>query len=246
MTAVERADPLQRIYICVGSKDTGIYSYTWRIHWHRTSFYVVARHVAISGLKVSLHGPDVRHPRPHFRIDRDNEAAERAEAAGGVIRHAPGALPTYFGGREVTRRARHVLRIRSPWELHVVGGGASAPGPAPIKESTSFAGVVPPPRVLRAVDLDVYVCRQAPWWPKERRAKRDDAAFGALTNEAGEHLTVVATQRSLVDHPTPSNDRELMPIDDADRVRGISAALDPAGFYWLAETYLSRTKMAAG
>jgi hypothetical protein len=90
------------------------------------------------------------------------------------------------------------------------------------------------------------VCKGEPWWPRRTRAFADNAALGPLTNAAGQSLTVVATARRIMDHPTPtsSGEPDFTPEGANDRVRGLAGAMDPTGFYWLTETYMSRRKFA--
>jgi len=73
------------MYFIVADRDRRICSYTWRIGWSGTSFYLKPLHAPLSALKVSLHGPAPRpEMRPGFKIGIEEGAAPSAEAAGGV------------------------------------------------------------------------------------------------------------------------------------------------------------------
>src|SRR6185437_11030359 len=49
---------------------TAIDSWHWLIEWSTTSFYIKSMNPALQGTKVSIHGPDDRHPGlNHYRFD---------------------------------------------------------------------------------------------------------------------------------------------------------------------------------
>jgi hypothetical protein len=231
----------------VGSKSTNMCSYVWRLWWGRTSFYLRTRDNSVfPDLKVSLHGPDPRHPTSGYKIGRDGSAVSESMATReGLVVAPPDWLPCWFNGRAVSDTVTHVLRFRFPPNLFD-RRYPSAPIPAEVKER-DFAGVfLPPNKALYAVDVDVYLSNRAPFWPNERRARRDDACLGPLQNEAGQHLTAVAVHRSTITAPTPRRAQAPRPTGAQDRVRGVGATVDDTGVLWICEQWMSRSALLAG
>lgn len=72
-------------YFLVIDRRTSVCSYTWRAGTRSTSFYVSPRFTPLAAFKISLHGPDPRHPRPGFKVAIDQRALTRATEAGGVV-----------------------------------------------------------------------------------------------------------------------------------------------------------------
>lgn len=169
--------------------------------WSRTSFYIKAREAALSGLKVSLHGEDARHPgKAGFKLAEDVSAVAKSEEAGGRLIASPGMLPLWFPGANAVSGSTHVLRFRVPWDL-LQPPIPSAPAPAPVR-ARAFAGIVRAPLPLHSVDVDVFVSRKRPYWPNEKRARADKACIGPLQNESGDYLTAVAVHRLILASPT--------------------------------------------
>src|SRR5690242_7195243 len=108
------------IYFCVGDRERGICSYAWRMWWGRTSFYLKARYVGLSALKVSLHGTDERHAAtgPGFKIGYDSSVVND-EQTNSILVATPGWLPRWFSGHAISSSDTHVLRLRFPYDLFV-------------------------------------------------------------------------------------------------------------------------------
>jgi hypothetical protein len=61
------------VFVIVNDPPT-IAGYNWLIEWSTTSFYVKSLYRPLQTAKVSLHGPDPKHPGlDHFRLDFDHE-----------------------------------------------------------------------------------------------------------------------------------------------------------------------------
>lgn len=231
------------LYFCVGSRQSKMCSYSWRIWWGRTSFYIKARdQAAFADLKVSLHGPDERHSAPGFKIERDAPRGQDAPAIEGLVVSPPDWLPCWYSGRPVTEDVRHAIRFRFSYNIFR-RGYPSAPSPRDVT-AKDVAGLVPPPNhELNAVDVDLYVSTGHPYWPNERKARRDNACLGPLLNEAGQYLSAVVKLQSTALHPTPRLAQGTRPNSNEDRVRGIGATVDNTGLLWICEQWLSRSAL---
>jgi hypothetical protein len=229
------------ILFCVGDRERNVCSFVWRIWWHETSFYLQTHNNETFGnMKVSLHGPDDDHPRAGFKIGPHRTPGDEPSPLNGLLVETPDWLPCWFYGRQVSEHAVHAIRFRFPFGLFLPRY-PFAPVPGDVKKS-HLAGVFPPPSTeLRATDLDVYVSKRRPYWPKEKQARRDDACVGPLESKAGEHLTVVAVDRSTVLHPTPKRAQAPRPRGEEDSLRGIGATVDDHGVLWICEQWMSRT-----
>jgi len=226
------------MYVCVGDRKTNVCGYAWRIGWGRTSFYIKPRYAALGAVKVSLHGPDIRHPRPGFKVDLDASAISAVRTAEGRFVATEGWLPRWFLGRSVKPGVVHVVRFRWTWDLF--GPGLrSAPRPGPVK-SRDFAGLVPPPPVGDAIDVDLFVCEKRPYWPNERQARKDRACLGPLRNEAGHYLTGISVKRSVLLHPTPKVALPQQAQVGSNRVRGVGLAVDEHEVLWVREQWMSK------
>lgn len=239
---------MKTIYFCVGDRERNVCGYTWRLWWAETSFYAKARETSLGGLKLSLHGQDVRpgltSRRPGFKVDLDRGALPKAEAAEGAIAIFDESLPMWFPGAPVPGTdATHVLRFRTAWDMFLPGV-PSAPVPRNVKAG-DFASLVPLPRPYCAVDVDVFVSKDRPYWPHEERARRDNACLGPLRSKTGEYLTALAAHRSVLTHRAPAGLLKGLKTSDAgDRVRGLGMQLDAeVGFLWVCERVLSRTDL---
>jgi hypothetical protein len=227
------------IKFCVGSREKGIFSYVWRLWWGGTSFYIKPTYSPIAQHKVSLHGPDAKHPKsPWLRFDVDRTAPEDPDTVA-----ITSGLPLEFAGHAVTNRATHVARLRFPWELFI-SGRPSGPFPEEPKKNV-FAAIAPAPAPLYATDLDVYISQGRAFWPAETRARRDNAVLGPLVNSAGQYLTAVSVRRSLLKTATPARALAGEPDEDSDRVRGVGASVDADGVLWICEQWMSKAALLA-
>jgi hypothetical protein len=235
----------EAFYFLVGDPNSGVYSYCWRLGSGATSFYIKPRYAALTLFKVSLHGPDDRPGlMPGFKVAIDQSAEAKVRGAGGAL-VVKDQWPDrqWYSGRPLARGVSHVMRIRTTWDL-LSKGVPSAPIPAKLKKG-NVGGLIAPPRSLHAVDVDVYVSDRFPFWPKEDRARRDNACMGPIQNRAGQFLTAVSFDHSVIDHPTPARAVGVRPASVEDRTRGFGAAFDPEGYLWVCEQWLSRSALIA-
>ena len=230
------------IYFCVVHQQRQVCGYTWKIWWDRTSFYLKGQDKWMASLKVSLHGNDPRHGRPGFKIARDVDAEQTARKAGGVLVTAPGNLPAWFEGRRVAPSVRHAVRFRSDWKMFGLGV-PSAPVPKRPKKST-LAAILPAPRNMRALDVDIFVCEREPYWPNQAITSADNASLGPLKNDAGQYLTGRVVERNALSDHQDEVDVRPRDLDPDDRVRGHHGRVED-GVYVLREQWLSRSAMLA-
>jgi hypothetical protein len=229
--------PTTALKLLVGDRSTNVCSYAWRLWARGTSFYVKPLFAPFATHKISLHGPDSRHPAPFLSIGRDRDAPT-VNAAAVVAEGEFAAGRVLFPGHLSGPGARLVVRIRVPW-LMLNPHHPSAPVPPDALKPGQQGLIAPPPPSMRAVDFDLYVCDRRPWWPNEKQARRDGATLGPLTNEAGQHLTGVCMNRSVATEPTPREASAPAPLGDADRTRGLGMAVDHRGFLWIVEQWMS-------
>jgi hypothetical protein len=221
----------QSVYFVVGDPLTGIASYVWQMWWSRRDFYLVPTYAPISGIKVSLHGANDEHSEPFYRIGRDHRALEKALEADGIV-HAP-ARDVTFKGQIVQPGVRHVITMR--WTPSLFKAGMpSGPRPQDIKPGR-VAHVLAPPSRGFSTDIEIYICQDRPWWPNEAQARADNACIGPLGNQADEYLTALSIRRRKGVNAPPSSAWWPQPLNRADRVRGIGAAVDDKDVLWVVE-----------
>ena len=222
-----------------------IAGYTWLIEQSTSSFYVKAQYKPMQVTKISLHGPDPKHPgKHHFRLDFEHSgpAGKAIKAGGGWSIDGSLTMPLYFPGRRVNKRTLHVVRFSAEWDMYIKGI-PSAPTPTIKEKATLHAKLKAPPR-LKVTHVDVFVSWVRPYWENESKARLRDAGMGPLKNSAGMYLTVLNYQRSVFAQPDPFGDiRHGIPIEQC--TRGIAARLDPSGFIWLCEKMIPNTEMSA-
>lgn len=234
---------LQAIYIVVGDRGTHQYSYTWKIWWHGSSFYIKARDEAFADFKVSLHGADAFHPEPGFIVGRDQSAPkslERRSVENGRF------LGSRFSGRKVADGVLHVATFRFGAELFA-GGVAGRPLPGDLKIRPSVAAhIAVKPDEGEVTDVHLYFSKGRPCVQHEEKARAAKAIFGPLRNKQDEYLTGLVNKCSLAKNPPPPGLMAPPPIDEADRIRGFGGTIDPSGdFLWIAEQWLSQRELEA-
>lgn len=215
---------------------TALWGHHWLIEWSTSSFYIKCLHPAMQMAKVSLHGPDPKHPgRQHLRygLERDSLLIDRATTAGGRLLPSSYPLPYYFTGRQVSDDAAHIVRFSAEWDTFVEG----APGPGysrgPRQKST-FRALVTAPEKDQVAHVDLYLSFGDPYWPNERSTRAVEAGMGPVTNSSGMHLTAVSAQHSVTWEPDPVGDlRGSAALDQC--MRGVGAAVDEASLLWLCE-----------
>jgi hypothetical protein len=213
---------------------SSLWGFHWLIEWSTSSFYIKCLHPALQSAKVSLHGPDPKHPgRQHLRFDLDKpDKVAKAKKAGGLWAGSD-PLPYYFAGRQVNDHAAHIVRFSAGWDTFIKG----APGPGGSKgprEKSTFKAILRAPEKDHVAHVDVFLSMGDPYWPDEAKARAAGAGMGPITNAIGMNLTAVAVRRPVTLQPDPCGDvRGDVPLDQC--VRGVSAVVDETSLLWLCE-----------
>jgi hypothetical protein len=232
------------ILFSVMDRAARIYSYSWLIEWTTSSFYIKSTYKPLQLMKVSIHGADPKHiDKQHFRLDFDHaRPATKAANAGGAWTEDGAELPLYFDGQQVTKRAKHIVRFAVGAEMFAAGI-PSAPVPKIKTKATLHAALSAPPPG-KVTHLDLFLSTVRPYWPKEKKVKAHDAGMGPIANSAGLYLTAVNYQESASKEPDPFGDiRGGEPIDQC--VRAIGETVGSAGFLWICEKLIPRSKLAS-
>jgi hypothetical protein len=250
MTSVDRVkSSASVIKFLVGDRALGKWSYAWRVGSGGTSFYVKPLAGWAQDIKISLHGPDTaRGLTGGYKIEVDSTSADVVKKAGEVARKLTNwPDKQWFSGARVNDDVDLVIRLRFAWDLFTPDA-TTAPAPKSLR-SREFGHLIAVPERDRAVDVELMVCKSAPWWPNEAQARRDNACLGPVMNKAGQFLTGVVVHREIAAEPSP-----LVQYEPAgqvggpqlsDRVRGVGAALDARGFLWIHECWLSQAELTA-
>jgi len=192
-------------------------------------------------MKISLHGPDDRHPRQFLKVGFDSNATPGESYLVGREN-----LPTEFKGKHVATGVRHVVRFRHDWTMFH-SDVPSAPTPGTVKNpDTSQAGVCPPPAQMYAVDVDLFLCEREPFWPDEQQARLDNATLGPIENAAGQFLTGVVRHHNALAKATATPDIVTAPgLDKGEQVvRGLAFGVDRE-VLWINEVKFSRDALSA-
>lgn len=219
------------IYVMVGNRQTATYSNAWRIWWGRTSFYLKPKASELSRLKISLHGPDPEHgDSSYYKLEEDTTAS----AEGGMLVTGQGGLPLKFRGNEVAKGVRHVITLRSSWDMFQPGV-PSAQVTKPKSKNTAL--MVPAPAAGLASDVEIYVSERGPFfWEDENQIRAVDAAVGPIENPLTGHvLTGVSYMSSLFRSPGPASVRFPDIGDEEPSTRGIAFGVDEKGVLWLCD-----------
>lgn len=239
MTAEEHwpgMDQQQAVEFFAAAKDgTAVDGWHWLIEWSTTSFYIKSLNPAMEQAKVSLHGPDPKHPgQQHFRFDSVSDAklVEKSKRAGG--RWLDGSqVPTIFTGHQVRSDAALVVRYAVEHDAFATGappaGGSRWP-----KEKATFKAILPVPDIGHVIHVDIYLSVDRPYWPNEAGIRDKQAGMGPITNDAGMHLTAVVFSRGADEIPNPCGDtRGGAPRNAC--FRGLAARVDDDGVLWLCD-----------
>jgi hypothetical protein len=228
------------MYVTLGRNGEPALGFTWRIWASRTSFYLKSRAPHMQHLKLSLHSNDPRHPSGGgFKMAMDPEEKFEQDLADGKIaaqRH--GVWPVWFPGKPLNTDATLVARLRWTWDA------CNRLGPAPeagsLKRDATGLAAPPPPEPGDAVDIDLIVSHEKPYWVNEPRARSQHACLGPLRNDAGDWLTGTVVKRRVGHYPPPASALGPKPSDRADEMRAVGSAADPTGFLWLIEQRMSK------
>jgi hypothetical protein len=215
---------------------TGIDGWHWLIEWSTTSFYIKSLNPALEQAKVSLHGPDPKHPgKQHLRygLESESKLVEKSERSGGRWVTDVRQLPAYFTGQQVNGDAAHVVRYCVEREAFV-GDAPPAGGSRWPKAKATFKAIIPGPKEGRVTYFDIYLSFGHPYWPDEEGVRRAQAGIGPITNAPGMHLTAVVKDRPAGDEPNPCGDfRGDTPVNQC--FRGLATAVDESGVLWLCD-----------
>ena len=120
------------------NKETQVCGYTWLIEWSTTSFYIKSQFPPLQSMKVSLHGPDPKHPgKQHLRFGftSPDQVEKAVKAGGGWSIDGSDGPPFRFSGRSVNDYAAHIVRFSA--EPDMFTGVPSAPLPKGKQKATS-------------------------------------------------------------------------------------------------------------
>jgi hypothetical protein len=211
--------------------------------WGRTSFYLKPRSSLLGGWKISLHGPDPRHPvGPGYKLAMDGPPPPDDQV---WMEATDGFLPCWFPGELVRESAHRVARLR--WTSELFSPDApSGPNTGPVRKGFSGALLEPPPPGF-ATDVDLVVAKHAPYYGEnESDVFGKNAVLGPIRSQAGEYLTGLVIRRNLETTPTPDDLLKApAPKSPADTVRGVAAGQSQNGFIWVCEVPMSRQAMQA-
>lgn len=229
-------------YIAVGDQTLGHCGFTWRLWSRKTSFYLEAWSPGVKGFRISLHGDDPRHPTG------GGFKAQLARVPDNTrLLHAFGQWPYWFRGVQVTDCVRHVVRIRWTWDVcHRLERVA---GPTKFKSGYEGALIPPPPKPGDAVDVDLFISTGAPYWPREQKARRNNAVIGPFVDASGQTLTGIVTKHLAFKYPPPPNSVGPEPQGPKDELRALGSGVDHNGLLWIVEQRMSRihlTELALG
>lgn len=228
-------DGQHAIVFSVVNKETQICSYTSLIEWSTTSFYIKSQFPPLQSMKVSLHGPDPKHPgKQHLRFDftSPDQVSKAAKAGGGWSADLSDGPPFKFSGRQVNDQAAHIVRFSAASDMFTKGV-PSAPPPK-VKQKATLHARVPAPSPGKVAHVDLYLSLADPYWPDEQLARERNAGMGPISNDANMNLTAVIAHRDVTSEPDPFGEvRGDTPLDQC--TRGIGAAVDATGLLWLCE-----------
>lgn len=232
-------DPQNAIEFFMATNDgTAIDSWHWLIEWSTTSFYIKSMNPALQGTKVSIHGPDPKHPgKQHFRFDLERtnpDLNDKAKKAGGRWVTDASQLPREFGGRQINDHVRLIVRFSAGPDVFLPGAPPAGGSKWPKKKAT-MKGVVPVPAEGRVIHIDVFLSDNGhPYWPDEAAIRAARAGLGYITNSLGWQLSAVVHDRPIAKEPDPCGDfRGEIPVDRCSR--GIAVTVDDTGLLWLCE-----------
>jgi hypothetical protein len=226
---------LKTLYFVIGDGAKGVFSYTWRVWWHGTSFYVKARNEYLGEFKVSMHGPDAFHPQPGFIVGRDQSAPPSRDT---IMVERGRFLGSRFSGRPLEGGGLHVMTFRFGAELFEEG--MPSVQVANVKRRAEIAariGRVPGPGEV--TDVHLFVTREGQRIPFQEQAEAADAILGPLKNKHGDILTGLVSKVSLERNPAPHMSM-APPTSPEDRLRGFGGMIDDDDRLWIIEQVVSK------
>lgn len=227
--------------VTVGRPGKPVCGYTWRLWSRSTSFYLKARVPDMKHLKLSIHGDDPRHPAGGgFKLAMDPEDRYTEAVEQGTIRARRfGDWPIWFTGVPINDKATRVVRMRWTWDCCARMG--AAPDPGDLRRGATGVLLRPPPAPGDAVDLDLVVSSDEPYWPHESDGRRRGALLGPLRNDSGQWLTGTVFKRNATLTPPPAAAIGPTPRGAEDQVRGVGFAVGADGLLWIVEQRMSES-----
>ncbi|WNG79968.1 hypothetical protein C6A86_017020 [Mycobacterium sp. ITM-2016-00316] len=222
---------------------TAIDSWHWLIEFSTTSFYLKSMNRALQAMKVSIHGPDDRHPgMDHFRFDVirtadmevDQRAVERSRRDGGRWLSDASLLPHHFTGQPINDHVKLITRFSTGADTFLPGAPAAGGSDWPKKKAT-MKGIAPVPTEGRVTQVDIYLSDNGqPYWPDEATVRETESGIGYIKNSLGWCLSAVVFNRPVDYLPEPCGDlRGDVPVNRCHR--GLVAAIDENNLLWLCE-----------
>lgn len=232
--------PVNTLLFLVGDRERQRWGLTWRIWSAGTSFYIKTREPGLAESKISLHGPDPRHPRPGFKFGRDDSV----QPGGATSINTGPALPWWFPGKPDVNELTHAIRICVAADTFADGlPNGSDPGTS---RSRAFAGLLPRPPAGSSALIDLYISPGPPDFPIRAKLDQLNALHGPIVNTTGQHLSAI-TRILPNERLGRAHLKEDVPVPkaSADAVRGVQAGIDDDGVLWLVERVLSRAWLAS-
>lgn len=228
---------LEAIYFVVGNSSRGIYSHTWRVWWHGTSFYVKARNKAMSQFKISMHGPDESHPNPGFIVGSEQSTPAARHS---LVVDRGRFLGSRFSGKPMPDGGLLVLSFRFGAELFQ--DGMPSEHPTRVREGDrKAASFIPAPGPGELTDVHLFLTRQGMRIPAQEHAQEAGALLGPLVNKNEDILTGMAFRVPSGPNPGPEDlYADPSPTTEDDRVRGFGTTIGEDGRLWIVERWLSR------
>lgn len=222
---------------------TAIDSWHWLIEFTPTSFYLKSMNRALQATKVSIHGPDDRHPgMDHFRFDLirdadmevDERAAERSRRDGGRWLTDTSQFPIMFEGEQIDEHVKRITRFSTGSDEFLPGAPPAGGSDWPKKKAT-MRGLVPVPAEGRVTHVDIFLSDNGqPYWPDEDTVRETESGMGYIRNSLDWCLSAVIFDRPSDYLPDPAGDlRGDVPVNQCHR--GIAVSVDDNGLLWLSE-----------
>jgi hypothetical protein len=227
---------LNRIYFVVGDSARNIYSHTWRVWWHGSSFYIKSRNKTMGYFKVSMHGPDERYPDPGFIVGRDQSASVSPDA---LLVDRGRFLGSRFSGKPMPDGGLLLVTFRFGAELFAEG--MPSEHVEHVKDDDKQAALlVPAPAPGEFSGVHLFLTRQGMRIPGQEAAQEANAFLGSLVNKNEDVLTGVGWKWP-VEHCPRLEDLQLdPPVNENDRGRGFATMVGDDGRLWIVEKWLSK------
>ena len=222
---------------------TAIDGWHWLIESTPTSFYIKSLNRVLQAAKVSIHGPDPRHPdEDHFRFDVirtpegdvDQRSVVRSARDGGRWLTDINWLPLHFEGRYINGHVRQIVRFSTESDTFLPGAPPAGGSDWPKKKAT-MKGLLPVPMAGRVMHVDAFLSTNGePYWPDPGKVRATQSGLGFIRNALNWCVSAVVFDRPIDHERDPWGKlRGVTPLHKC--VRGITAGVDETGLLWLCE-----------